>query len=118
VRRIETAIIDVCAQLGLATVPVAGRTGVWVPKDSRGAARKVAAIGVRVSYRVTMHGFALNCNPDMAAFDKIVPCGISDVGVTSLTAELGETVTVDDVLPLIRPHLAQLREAESASTRR
>ena len=84
---------------GLQTTRIEGRSGVWVPADERGPDRKVAAIGVRVAQRVTLHGFALNCDCDLAAFDRIVPCGIRDAGVTSLTAELGRPVTVAEVLP-------------------
>ena len=98
VRRLEESLIRVCAELGLETVRVAGRSGVWVPADERGPARKVGAIGVRVSRATTLHGFALNCDCDLSAFSAIVPCGIADAGVTSLTAELGRRVTVDDVL--------------------
>ncbi|WP_073260620.1 lipoyl(octanoyl) transferase LipB [Cryptosporangium aurantiacum] len=108
VRRIEAMLIEVCADLGLATGRVEGRSGVWVPADERGPERKLAAIGVRVSRRVAMHGFALNCNPDLDAFGRIVPCGIQDAGVTSLTAELGRTVTVDDVVGLVEPRLPSL----------
>jgi lipoyl(octanoyl) transferase len=108
VRRMERLLIDACAQLGVATNRIEGRTGVWVPADSRGPARKIAAIGVRVSFRITLHGFALNCNPDLSAFDTIVPCGIPDAAVTSLSAELGSTLTVADALPAIRPRLAGL----------
>ncbi|OBF37325.1 lipoate-protein ligase B [Mycobacterium sp. ACS1612] len=98
VRRLEESIIKVCAGLGLSTGRVEGRSGVWVPADGRRPARKIAAIGIRVSRATTLHGFALNCDCDLSAFDAIVPCGISDAGVTSLTAELGRRVTVDDVL--------------------
>src|SRR6185503_9155004 len=87
VRRVEEALILVCADLGLEAGRVEGRSGVWVG-DDRGE-RKVAAIGIRVSQGVTMHGFALNCDCDLTWFDRIVPCGISDATVTSLTAELG-----------------------------
>lgn len=111
IRRIEQLLINTCAELGLATSLIDGRTGVWVPADERGPARKIAAIGVRVSYRVTLHGFALNCSPDLAAFDPIVPCGLTDAGVTSLSAELDRTVTIGDVLPVIRPKLGTLRAA-------
>ena len=98
VRRLEESLIRVCAELGLETVRVAGRSGVWVPADERGPARKVGAIGVRVSRATTLHGFALNCDCDLSAFSAIVPCGIADAGVTSLTAELGRHVGVDDVI--------------------
>jgi lipoyl(octanoyl) transferase len=101
VRRLEDALIAACSDLGLATTRVAGRSGVWVPADDRGPDRKVAAIGVRVAQGVTQHGFALNCDCDLAAFDRIVPCGIRDAGVTSLTAELGRRVTVEDALPIV-----------------
>lgn len=101
VRRMEDALIAACQDLGLATTRVAGRSGVWVPADARGPDRKVAAIGVRVSQGVTQHGFALNCDCDLGAFDRIVPCGIRDASVTSLTAELGRPVTVADALPAV-----------------
>jgi len=98
VRRMELALIEVCAGFGLATEQVEGRSGVWVRADDRGPDRKVAAIGVRVARGVTMHGFALNCDPDMQAFSNMVPCGIPDAGATSLTAELGRDVTVAEAL--------------------
>ncbi len=104
VRRLEESLIAVCADLGLATQPVEGRSGVWVV-DAAGA-RKVAAIGVRVAGGVSMHGFALNCDCDLSAYQRIVPCGISDAGVTSLSVELGRTVGVTEVLPLVRCQLA------------
>ena len=105
VRRLEAALIDVCAEFGVVAGRVAGRSGVWLPADDRGPERKVAAIGIRVARGVTMHGFALNCDCDLAAFAAIVPCGISDAGVTSLTAETGRQVTVDDVLPVVEARL-------------
>ena len=98
VRRLEESLIHVCAELGLETGRIDGRSGVWVPADARGPARKVGAIGVRVSRATTLHGFALNCDCDLNAFSSIVPCGISDAGVTSLTAELGRHVGIDDVI--------------------
>ena len=98
VRRLEESLITVCAGFGLRTGRVAGRSGVWVPADERGPARKIAAIGIRVSRATTLHGFALNCDCDLSAYSAIVPCGISDAGVTSLTAELGRRITVDDVV--------------------
>jgi len=109
VRRVEALLIDVCAEVGLDAGRVEGRSGVWVPADDRGPARKVAAIGIRVAKGVTLHGFALNCDCDLGAYDRIVPCGIRDAGVTSITAELGRPVTVADVLPLIEPRLPTLR---------
>ena len=98
VRRLEEALITVCAELGVRTGRVDGRSGVWVPADDRGPARKIAAIGIRVARATTLHGFALNCDCDLGEFGAIVPCGITDAGVTSLTAELGRRVMVDDVI--------------------
>src|SRR4051812_4975475 len=98
VRRLEESLIKVCADLGLEAARVEGRSGVWVPPGRGRPARKVAAIGIRVSRATTLHGFALNCDCDLTAFSSIVPCGISDAGVTSLTAELGRPVGVKDVL--------------------
>jgi lipoyl(octanoyl) transferase len=112
VRRLEQLLIDVCAELGLATGRVEGRSGVWTPDG----ARKVAAIGIRVSRGVTMHGFALNADPDLTAYDRIVPCGIADATVTSLTRELGRTVTVDDVLPPVERRLPGLSASTPALT--
>jgi lipoyl(octanoyl) transferase len=97
VRRLEDSLIAVCASVGLPTGRVEGRSGVWVPADDRRPARKIAAIGIRVARATTLHGFALNCDCDLSAYSSIVPCGISDAGVTSLTAELGRRVTVDEV---------------------
>lgn len=99
VRRLEEALIRVVHDAGLpAAGRVDGRSGVWLPADDRRPERKIAAIGVRVQGGVTLHGFALNCEPDLAAFDRIVPCGITDAGVTSLAAELGRPVPVAEVL--------------------
>ena len=97
VRRIEESLIKVCTDVGLQVGRVDGRSGVWVPAGDGRPARKVAAIGVRVSRSTTLHGFALNCDCDLDAFRTIVPCGISDAGVTSISAELGRQVSVDDV---------------------
>ncbi|MGV0791078.1 lipoyl(octanoyl) transferase LipB [Mycolicibacterium sp. XJ1819] len=98
VRRLEESLIQVCAGFGLQTRRVESRSGVWVPPDDRRPARKVAAIGIRVARATTLHGFALNCDCDLAAFSTIVPCGIADAGVTSLSAELGRRVGVEDVM--------------------
>jgi lipoyl(octanoyl) transferase len=123
VRRVEEALIGVCADLGVTTARVPGRSGVWLPEDPASATdssglytavgaprvqRKVAALGIRVSQGVTMHGFALNCDVDLSWYDRFVPCGIADAGVTSLTEELGRRVTVSDVLPLVERHLTDL----------
>ena len=97
VRRIEESLIKVCAGLGLDAGRVDGRSGVWLPAGGGRPARKVGAIGVRVSRATTLHGFALNCDCDLSAFGKIVPCGITDAEVTSVSAELGYRVGVDDV---------------------
>jgi lipoyl(octanoyl) transferase len=148
VRRLEEALIRTCADLGLETTRVEGRSGVWVLGDpvrretggltldfdprlrddefdprlsgpqyapsnagQRGEDRKVAAIGIRVAKGVTMHGFALNCDPDNTSFDRIVPCGIRDAGVTSLSHELGRDVTVAEVLPIVEKHLTAVLTA-------
>ncbi|WP_369137577.1 lipoyl(octanoyl) transferase LipB [Modestobacter versicolor] len=111
VRRMEQALIGVCASVGLGTGAVEGRSGVWVRADERGPDRKVAAIGVRVARGVTMHGFALNCDPDMAAFSNMVPCGIPDAGATSLSAELGRDVPVAEVIDAVE---AAMREVLTA----
>jgi lipoyl(octanoyl) transferase len=120
VRRVEEALILACADLGVEAGRVEGRSGVWVP-GTPGAAgreaqdRKVAAIGIRVSQGVTMHGFALNCDCDLTAFDRIVPCGISDATVTSLTAEARRPVTVADAVPYVQKRLTEvLRPAATA----
>lgn len=106
VRRLEESLMAVCTQLGLRTVRVPGRSGVWVPADDRGPDRKIAAIGIRVARAVTQHGFALNCDCDLGAFSTIVPCGISDAGVTSLSAELGRRVGVDEVVELVAANVS------------
>lgn len=97
VRRLEQSLIAVCSELGLDAGRVEGRSGVWLPPAGGQPARKIAAIGVRVARGVTLHGFALNCDCDLGAFSAIVPCGITDAAVTSLTAELGRRIGVEDV---------------------
>jgi lipoyl(octanoyl) transferase len=108
VRRVEQLLIDVCAAVGVETMRVKGRSGVWVAADDRGPERKVGAIGIRVARNVTQHGFALNCDPDLGVYDKIVACGIRDAGVTSLSAELGRDVTVEEIRPLVESKVGQL----------
>jgi len=112
VREIEAALIRVCNDLGVATVRIDGRSGVWI-QDERGD-RKIAAIGIRVAKGVTMHGFALNVNPDLAAFGQIVPCGIADADVTSLEIELGRSITIEEVVPLIERHILDSLKKVSA----
>ncbi len=97
VRRIEEALIKICTGVGLRVGRIDGRSGVWLPAGDGRPARKIGAIGVRVSRATTLHGFALNCDCDLDAFATIIPCGITDAGVTSLSAELGYRVGIDDV---------------------
>jgi lipoyl(octanoyl) transferase len=111
VRKLEQILIAVCADLGVSAVQIDGRSGVWLAASEGRAERKIAAIGVRVAGGVTLHGFAINCNPDLTSFDRIVPCGISDAGVTSLSAELDRPVTVAEVLPVVERHLPELVSA-------
>jgi lipoyl(octanoyl) transferase len=113
VRRLEHALIAVCGELGVGAVQIAGRSGVWVPGLGGGPARKIAAIGVRISRCTTMHGFALNCDPDLSWFGRIVPCGLDDAEVTSLSRELGRDVTVDEVIPLVERELTAALDAAS-----
>lgn len=114
VRRLENALIAVCASVGLTTGRVPGWTGVWVPGAGDRPARKVAAIGIRVARATTLHGFALNCDCDLAAFSSIVPCGISDAGVTSLTTELGRRISVDDVRDTVADAVCQALDGRPA----
>ena len=113
VRQLEQAIMDVCERFGVDTVRVEDRSGVWLPATDTKRERKICALGVRVAKGVTMHGFALNCAPDLTEYDRIVPCGIADADVTSLTAEQGRTVTIGEVLPAVvaclEPSLAAVR---------
>ena len=105
VRELESALIKVCAEFGIAASRVDGRSGVWVATN--GAPRKIAAIGIRVASGISMHGFALNVNPDLAAFSQIIPCGINDAEVTSLALELGRPITSSEVLPIVEKYLTQ-----------
>ena len=112
VREIEAGLIAVCSDLGLETQRIDGRSGVWV-RDKQGD-RKIAAIGIRVAKGVTMHGFALNVNPDLSAFKSIIPCGISDADVTSLEIELQRVITIDEVAPLVERHIFESLKRVSA----
>lgn len=114
VRRMEDMIAAVCHEFGVASARgrLRDRTGVWLPADETGPERKICAIGVRVRWATTMHGFALNCDPDMGAWNRIAPCAITDADVTSLSAELGRRVTVDEVAPVVERHLPMLLEAD------
>ncbi|MFI0349854.1 lipoyl(octanoyl) transferase LipB [Actinomadura sp. 9N407] len=105
VRLLERMMMDVCAEFGLPTATVEGRSGLWVTGTPD---RKIGSIGIRVSRGVAMHGFMLNCDTDMSWFDRIVPCGIRDVGTTSLSAELGRRITVAEVTPIVERHLAKV----------
>jgi lipoyl(octanoyl) transferase len=96
VRTLEEALIEISAAFGVAATRVEGRTGAWTTDGTR----KIGSIGVRVRWQVAYHGFALNCDPDLTEFGRIVPCGISDAGVTSLSLEAGRPITVADVLPV------------------
>ncbi|MCE1174841.1 MAG: lipoate-protein ligase B, partial [Propionibacteriales bacterium] len=108
VRRVEEALIRLLAGYGITTGRVVGRTGVWLAADGERPERKIAAIGIRVAKRTTMHGFALNVAADLADFDKIVPCGIDDAGVTSIEAELGHAPSLLQVAADLEPQLAAL----------
>ena len=104
IRALEEALIRTCADFGVTAQRVGGRSGAWV--TGGGPDRKVGAIGARVARGVTMHGFALNCDCDLSWFGRIVPCGITDAGVTSLTAETGRRIMVADALGVMERHLA------------
>ncbi|MEY2778055.1 MAG: hypothetical protein RL008_151 [Actinomycetota bacterium] len=104
VRRLELLIMNVCSNLGLETTQIEGRSGVWV-KGNGFLDKKIAAIGIRVAKKATMHGFALNCNNSLSGFRKIVPCGIPDSDVTTLSLELGRDVSVAEVTPLIEEEI-------------
>lgn len=112
VREIETALIAACNEFGLDAQRYCERSGVWM-RDEQGD-RKIAAIGIRFAKGVTMHGFALNVNPDLSWFDRIVPCGIADAGVTSMSKELNREITVDEVVPVVECHIYEALKRVSA----
>ncbi len=103
VREIESALIDTCKEFGLDVQRIKGRSGVWM--NDQMAPRKIAAIGIRVAKGTTMHGLALNVNPDLAAFSEIIPCGIADAQVTSMAQELKREITIQEVLPILERNL-------------
>ena len=109
VRELENALIQVCAEFGVLAQRYCERSGVWV-RDEAGD-RKIAAIGLRVAKGVTMHGFALNVNPDLSAYSKIIPCGIPDAKVTSLAAELREQITTNQVMPVLQKYICPALES-------
>jgi lipoyl(octanoyl) transferase len=111
VREIETALISVCEQLGIEAKRYCERSGVWI-RDEKGD-RKIAAIGLRVAKGVTMHGFALNINPDLSAYKKIVPCGIADAKVTSMEVELNRSINIQEVLPVLKNYICPMLERVS-----
>ena len=111
VRELETSLISICDEFGIKAQRYCERSGVWL-RDAKGD-RKIAAIGLRVAKGVTMHGFALNVNPDLSAYSKIIPCGIADAKVTSLSAELGRNVTIDEVMPVLKKHILPMLERVS-----
>ena len=112
VREIESALIEVCKEFGINGEAYCERSGVWL-RDERGD-RKIAAIGIRVAKGVTMHGFALNVSPDLLAFERIIPCGFTDSGVTSMAAELGRPITIEEVTPVLEKHLFEALNRVSA----
>ncbi|MEU4691072.1 lipoyl(octanoyl) transferase LipB [Actinoplanes sp. NPDC023714] len=108
VRRVEQMLIDVCAEFGVTAERVDGRSGAWIKATDGGLDRKIAQIGIRVARGVTLHGFALNCDCDLSNFNRFIPCGIRDAGVTSLSAEVGRPVPVAEVMPVVERHLKTL----------
>jgi lipoyl(octanoyl) transferase len=111
VRELETSLISICDEFGIKAERYCERSGVWL-RDAKGD-RKIAAIGLRVAKGVTMHGFALNVNPDLSAYSKIVPCGIADAKVSSLSAELGRNITIEEVMPVLKKHILPTLERVS-----
>ena len=111
VRELETALIEICNEFGVKAQRYCERSGVWL-RDEKGD-RKIAAIGLRVAKGVTMHGLALNVDPDLSAYSKIIPCGIADAKVTSLSTELGRNITIDEVTPVLKKHILPMLERVS-----
>lgn len=111
VERLEAVIIAVLADYGITAVRIKGRAGVWIAEDDQGPARKIAAIGIRVNEGVTMHGFAINCNNDLAPYGQIIACGITDAGVTTIARETGRDVAPADLVSRI---VEELRKNEDA----
>jgi lipoyl(octanoyl) transferase len=111
VERLEAVIIAVLADYGITAVRIKGRAGVWIADDDKGPARKIAAIGIRVTEGVTMHGFAINCNNDLAPYGQIIACGITDAGVTTIARETGRDVAPADLVSRI---IEELRKNEDA----
>ncbi|MEV6325254.1 lipoyl(octanoyl) transferase LipB [Nocardia sp. NPDC051787] len=112
VRRLEEALITVCTGLGLVCGRIEGRSGVWLSATELYAERKIAAIGVRVQRGIALHGFSFNCNSAMDGFQAIVPCGIRDAGVTTLTRELDREVTVAEIKPLVTDAVIRALDGE------
>ena len=108
VETLEEALINVIDEMGIPTIQVKGRSGVWVPGVNGEQDRKIAAIGIRINRGVTMHGFALNCSNNLTAYDQIIPCGITDAGVTTISQELGQTVSPNDVVDRVQEELERL----------
>jgi lipoyl(octanoyl) transferase len=111
VRELESALIEICDEFGIKAQRYCERSGVWL-RDEMGD-RKIAAIGLRVAKGVTMHGFALNVNPDLTAYSKIIPCGIADAKVTSLSTELGRDIKIDEVMPVLKKHILPMLDRVS-----
>ena len=105
VRQLEKALIQICQDFNIAGQTYCERSGVWV-RDERGD-RKIAAIGIRVAKGVTMHGFALNVNPDLSFFDRIIPCGIADAQVTSMEKELNRSISLEQVQEVVEARMKQ-----------
>jgi len=112
VRELETSLIAVCKEFGIDAQRYCERSGVWI-RDARGD-RKIAAIGIRVARGVTMHGFALNVNPDLSYFDRIIPCGISDAEVTSMAKELNHEISIPEVENVLERHMFEALSRVSA----